>query len=222
MFIRNNGLELEPTSKLIYQLTYSSLSKLQIEDVLFARLQRKYHLDKAQSRHFIEIEQGTLRIREPNLYSYLFGSSKTGEQCLGYFYEREKQIDPNLIRRNHFNGFTFSELAILTYLFQLLEMMFYNRMEQLHKKGLDNKEAKYLSEYYRFLKNLVNLKMNDLIELSSDKESVKAYKKEVKFIRQYTSEFQSFGSEVTDLSINPFEKHKKIAEEVGAKVFLFK
>lgn len=222
MLIRNNSLEKEPTSKLIYHLVYPSEQELKVEEALFARLQKKYQLDKRQSEYFVEVEQATLKIRGENIYSYLFGTANTGEQCLRQFYRREQHIDPNLLRKNHFNGFTFSELAILTYLFQLLEMMFYNRMVNLGKKGLDVKEAKYLSEYYGFLKNLVSLKMDDLIELCSDKENAKAYRKEAKFMKQYTSEFQRFALEAIDLSINPFEKHKQIAEEVGAKVFLFK
>lgn len=235
MFSKKMSLQQASTSKIIYDLTYSTTSQSKQEDILFSRLQELYKLDSSRAKKFIEEEQLKMNGRGSNLDSYLFGSQKSEQEALKIFYTIEKKIDKTMTSENYFKDITFSELAVLAYLFQSFIVNFsFRSFEFTRKMQWEKDRAKYyksllteaeeLLTYYELLKKCSISKMNQLIGNNStnDSKSMMTAVEELKFLRQQTLLFQHSILSSQDLSSDCHYEHQALAQSCGTDVYVFR
>lgn len=240
MFFQKNTPNKMPTSKIIYNLTYPEhqvIKKNNLENVLYKRLEKVYQLDTNIMSDFIDREQSIILTRGNLLENYLFEDSKTVEETLSKFYSKLERINKMMKVDDDFTDLTFSELAVVSSLFDLFESKLSVRQIKLssaEKNEFDADESRVLLErlyteemlikYYKILKKCVNEQMG--LRLNSKdlgkKEQSSVAIKELKYLKKQVKQFPDFFKNYKDLTFNAFSQNEQLAKDLNVDIYVFR
>ena len=240
MFFKRNQFDNLTTSRLVYHFTFSENGSFDLDEVkdnLLKRLNKVYKLDEETSKKFIAIEQEKFASRGDTLTNYLFGEPKSVEDILKTFYDCENKIYSTMPVKDHFNDLTFSELALLHSLFQTFKLNFQLRELKLLKaeKKENNKEKsevlldrvheeRRMEKYYELLRKCMVAKMLEILQYKdlSDNQKLVLLSKELKYAKDRMKGYGDFFKKYSDLSFDVISDERKIVENFGADVYVFK
>lgn len=239
MFFQKKNFSKMPTSKIIYNLTYQNeqqIEKSNLENILYKRLEKVYKLEKNIIKKFIKKEQETILTRGNLLEEYLFEGEKTVEEALSKYYTKIEKINMSVKADDSFTDLTFSELAVVSSLFDLFDSKLTARQIKLataEKKEFDADDSRVLLEklyteemlvkYYKVLKKCTDsqmLLMLDYKQLDENSKNSLAIK-ELKYLKKQVKLFPAFFSNYTDLTFDVFSQNEQLAKRsnVSSPVF---